>query len=301
MGYRNIMISNPVKLSIKNEQLILDGEIQRSIPLEDINCILIENQQTTLTTYFLQQASDSGIVLYICNKKHIPNTVILPMSRHSRHFKMLKNQIAINKPLQKRLWQQIVIQKILNQAKCLELNEIEGYEDLYSMSRQVQSGDKTNIEAKAAAYYFKKLFGDYFVRRDDSVVNIMLNYGYAIIRGIVARSIVCYGFEPSIGLFHSSELNSFNLADDFIEPFRPIVDLYVSQKFDYAEVNTGMTVDMKQGLFSLLGCDMEVCGEMHSLSNSIDKLIMSYSSCLLEKRQELMLPQLVSLQNHQYE
>lgn len=298
MGYKNIMISNPTELTIKDQQLKID---EVKIPLEDINCILLENRSIKVSAYFLQQLAELGVALYICDSKHIPNAVLLPLVRHSRHYKMLKYQIDIAKPFQKRLWQQLVIQKILNQAKCLELNGIEGYEELQGFSNQVQSGDKTNIEAKAASFYFRRLFGTNFTRSDENVVNSMLNYGYAIIRGIVARSIVCYGFEPSIGLFHHSELNSFNLADDFIEPFRPVIDLYVSQKYDCAEVESDLTPAMKRELFTLISCDVNVRGEIHSVSNAVDKLIMSFSSCLSGARADLLMPELMPLKMHEYE
>lgn len=135
------------------------------------------------------------------------------------------------KPLQKRLWQQVVIQKIRNQALCLQLLELDGHEELLRMCKEVQSGDRTHVEAKAAAYYFRCMYGLGFSRGNDHIINSALNYGYAIIRGMIARSIICYGLEPSIGIFHHSELNNYNLADDMIEPFRPLVDLYVSSHF----------------------------------------------------------------------
>lgn len=301
MGYRNIMISNPMQLHIKNQQLILGTDEKHCIPMEDINCILIETQSVQLSAYFLQKAAELGVAVFVCDRTHTPNGVLLPLVRHSRHYHMLKNQITASKPFQKRLWQQIVVQKIKNQAKCLELNGIDGYRELEKMSRQVQSGDRTNMEAVAALFYFRRLFGDGFVRREDCIINAALNYGYAIIRGLIARSIVCYGFEPSIGIFHHSEQNSYNLADDLIEPFRPIVDLYVAQHFSEEEADDMLTSEDKRGIFRILSYDMTVCGEYHSLSNSIEKLVMSFSSCMDGRREDLMVPGLVSLQAHEYE
>lgn len=301
MGYKNIMISNPVKLSVKNQQLQINGVEEIKIPLEDINCILIENMTVSLSTYLLQACSEYGIVVYLCDEKHLPNTVLLPLVRHSRHYKMLKAQLEINKPFQKRLWQQLVIQKISNQSRCLRFLERDGWQQLDSMQRQVLSADKTNIEAKAAALYFRELVGVKFYREEDSIINSALNYGYAILRGLIARTLICYGFEPSIGLFHHSELNSYNLADDFIEPFRPIVDLYVMNHFQYLEKNSDFTSDMKRGLFRLLSFDMIIQGEKHSVSNSIDKAVMSFNSCLMGVKEELLLPVLILEQVHKYE
>uniref|UniRef100_UPI003FF11968 type II CRISPR-associated endonuclease Cas1 n=1 Tax=Roseburia sp. TaxID=2049040 RepID=UPI003FF11968 len=301
MGFRNIKIDSHVKLQIKNQQLLIDAGEEIQIPLEDINCILIENQTVTLSAYLLQKLADMGIALYVCDEKHLPNAVLLPMVRHSRHFKILKYQMEAAKPLQKRLWQQIVIQKIKNQALCLELLGREGAKELFAMCREVQSGDRTHVEAKAAAFYFKSMYGIGFSRGNEHIINSALNYGYAIVRGLIARSIVCYGLEPSIGVFHCSELNSYNLADDLIEPFRPLVDLYVSQHYDISEIDSVLTPEAKRGIFGIINFDMDVKGEKRIISNCVDMLAASYSSALQERRTDLDLPELIQLQVHRYE
>lgn len=301
MGFRNIKIDSSMKLQIKNQQLLIEaGEIV-SIPLEDINCILIENQSVTVSSYFLQKVADMGIAVYVCDEKHLPNAVLLPMVKHSRHFKILKCQMEAAKPLQKRLWQQVVVQKIKNQALCLQLLNNPGADELMKMCKEVQSGDRTHVEAKAAAFYFRSLYGLGFSRGDDHIINSALNYGYAIIRGLIARSIVCYGLEPSIGIFHHSELNNFNLADDMIETFRPLVDLYVSKHFDISEMDSNLTPEIKRGLFGIINFDMSVKGEKRIVSNCIDMLIASYSSALQGNRTHLDLPELMQLQVHSYE
>ena len=301
MGFRNIKIDSHVKLSIKNQQLYIETDILRQIPLEDINCIIIENQTVTVSAYLLQKMADMGITVYVCDEKHLPNAVLLPMVRHSRHFKILKYQIEAGKPLQKRLWQQIVVRKIRNQALCLAYLDLDGSEELMKMCKEVQSGDRKHVEAKAAAFYFKSLYGLGFSRGNDHVINSALNYGYAIVRGLIARSIVCYGLEPSIGVFHHSELNNFNLADDMIEPFRPLVDLYVSQNYDVAEIDSDLTPERKRDIFGIINYDMDVKGEKRIISNCIDMLVASYSSALQGKRSDLELPELMQLQVHSYE
>ena len=301
MGFRNIKIDSHVKLSIKNQQLYIETDILRQIPLEDINCIIIENQTVTVSAYLLQKMADMGITVYVCDEKHLPNAVLLPMVRHSRHFKILKYQIEAGKPLQKRLWQQIVVRKSRNQALCLAYLDLDGSEELMKMCKEVQSGDRTHVEAKAAAFYFKSLYGLGFSRGNDHVINSALNYGYAIVRGLIARSIVCYGLEPSIGVFHHSELNNFNLADDMIEPFRPLVDLYVSQNYDVAEIDSDLTPERKRDIFGIINYDMDVKGEKRIISNCIDMLVASYSSALQGKRSDLELPELMQLQVHSYE
>lgn len=301
MGFRNIKIDSNLQLHIENQQLVIGNFSEIKFPLEDINSILIENQAVTFSSYFLQKMADMGIAVYVCDEKHLPNAVLLPMAKHSRHFKVLKCQIEIGKPLQKRLWQQIVIQKIKNQSLCLRLLNKDGASELQKMCKEVQSGDKTNVEAKAAAYYFRKMYGLGFSRADDHIINSALNYSYAIVRGIIARSIVCYGLEPSIGLFHRSELNCFNLADDMIEPFRPIVDLHVSGKFDISETRDVLTPEIKRELYGIINYDMLIKGEKRILSNCVDMLIASYSSILQGNKEELDLPELMQLQVHSYE
>lgn len=300
MGYRNIKIESSIGLHIKNGQLVI-GDKGISFPLEDINSVLIENQAVTVSAYMLSEFAKQEIALYVCDEKHLPNAVLLPLVKHSRHFKMLTKQIEAGKPLIKRLWQQIIVCKIKNQALCLKYMKIDGYEKLLAMTKEVQSGDKTHVEAKAAAYYFRALYGENFTRADECIVNSAMNYAYAIIRGLIARSIVCYGLEPSLGMFHHSELNSFNLADDLIEVFRPIVDLYVASHFDISEVDADLTPQIKRDLFNIINYDMSVKGEKRIISNSIDMLVYSYSGAIQGNRTDLELPELIPLQVHSYE
>ena len=300
MGYRNIKIESSIGLHIKNSQLII-GDRGISFPLEDINCVLIENQSVTVSSYMLQEFAKNEIALYVCDEKHLPNAVLLPLVKHSRHFKMLIRQIEVGKPLIKRLWQQIIVCKIKNQALCLKEMELDGCDKLLAMTKEVQSGDKTHVEAKAAAYYFRALYGDEFTRDNECIINSAMNYAYAIIRGLIARSIVCYGLEPSLGMFHHSELNSFNLADDLIEVFRPLVDLYVASHFDIAEVDSDLTPQIKRDLFNIINYDMSVKGDKRIISNCIDMLVYSYSGAIQGNRTDLELPELIPLQVHSYE
>lgn len=301
MGYRNLKIESSIKWHIKNQQLLLGEDGSCSFPLEDIDTILIENQTVKLSAYMLQEFAKQGIGVYVCDEKHMPNAVVLPLLKHGRHFRILKAQIALGKPLQKRLWQQIVCQKIENQAECLRLLDKQGSDTLFAMSKEVQSGDKTHVEAKAAAYYFSSLFGKEFTRGEDHIINSALNYGYAIIRGMIARELICYGFEPAIGLFHKSELNSFNLADDMIETFRPLVDLYVAKRFDYDEKQNVLTPEIKREIYRLINYDMLIADEHHTVSNCVEKAVASLSTSIQESKNVLKLPVLIELQEHRYE
>lgn len=301
MGFRNIKIDSDVKVHIKNQQLVIETGDSAYFPLEDINSILIESQNVNISSNLLHTLADNGIALYVCDEKHLPNAVLLPLVRHSRHYKILKSQMEVAKPLQKRLWQKVIMQKIRNQALCLKLMNLDGYDELLHMAREVQSGDKTHVEAKAAAFYFKNLFGLGFTRGDDHIINSALNYGYAIVRGMIARSIVCYGLEPSLGIFHHSELNSYNLADDMIEVYRPLVDLWVSRKFDISEVESALTPEIKRGIYGIINYDMSMKGEKRIVSNCIDMHVASFAAAIQGKREDIDLPELMELQVHSYE
>jgi CRISPR-associated protein Cas1 len=263
MGYRNIFISSPAKLSCKNKQFILNTDMEYSIPIEDINCVMIEDLRCNITAYTLSLLAQEGVTVFICDDKHLPVGTMLSLWNHSRQYKIIKSQLNQKKPFLKRLWQSIIIKKIENQAVCLSLSAKEGEQKLFAIAQNVKSGDVDNSEGKAARYYFQKLFGKGFYRGDDCITNACLNYGYAILRGVVARNLATYGFENSIGIFHHSEQNSFNLADDIIEPFRPVVDLYV--KININDDLEELTPKIKQGIFNLLNCNVLSDGQVHTV------------------------------------
>lgn len=300
MGYKNLMISKPAKLSIRNQQLVVEGEDVWTYPLEDMDTILVESGQVVLTSYCVQMAAENGVLIYFCDNKHLPNSVLLPMVSHSRHFRLLKMQIGVKVTLQKRLWSAIVKQKISNQGTCMRLAGRSGAQEVEGLAKCVMAGDKTNVEAQAAIIYFPRLFYHGFTRDDPNLINAALNYGYAILRGVIARSIVVYGMEPSIGLWHHSELNRYNLADDLIEPFRQVVDLYVVSFCEEWEEGD-LTVSIKRGLYQLLNTNVRIDGEVYSVSRAVDKMVVSLSGCLQGRREELSLPELLPFKQHCYE
>lgn len=299
MAYRNIIVTRNIGISVHNYQLVIGNE-DMCVPLEDINCLVLEHAGIMISSGVLQRLSENGCLVYICDEKYLPSTVVLPMARHSRHFKMLTVQLAVTKPRQNRLWQQIVKQKIANQAMCLKLCGKKNADQLYNMTKKVQSGDKTNVEAQAAALYFKSLFGNDFTRGDDNGINAALNYGYSILRGHISRSIVCYGFEPSLGINHHSQLNNFNLADDFIEPYRAMVDYFVYTQL-HMEEEKELGKEMRYQLVDIVNYDMSIHGEKHVIHHAIDKMVASYNSVLMGNKDELEIPELIELGRHNYE
>ncbi len=225
MGWRSLIISQPARLAVKNRQLLLEqdsGEV--TLPLEDLSVIVLETQHATLTAALLAELAAHDVTLLTCDACHQPNGVLLPYLPHSRALRVMQKQLALTLPQKKRAWQGIVRQKLLNQATCLDLHRPGEGDFLRVLARRVNSGDSENREATGANYHFATLFGREFTREQDRWINRALNYGYAIQRAAIARSLVCHGFLPAFGLHHKSQLNAFNLADDLIEPLRPLVD-----------------------------------------------------------------------------
>ncbi|MCA9233521.1 MAG: type II CRISPR-associated endonuclease Cas1, partial [Planctomycetales bacterium] len=204
---------------------------------------------------------DAGIVIVFSDARHTPSGLALPFHRHHRQSAVAAVQLGLNLPLKKRLWQSIVATKIENQAACLEICG-KSAEALRAMTKLVASGDPQNVEARAAREYWSLLFPE-FIRSDEGDLrNKMLNYGYAVVRASVARALVASGLLPCIGLFHNSATNAFNLADDLVEPFRPIVDRLV---FDLSEGGASSTNDLsleyRQALAAVLNADTLVADE----------------------------------------
>ncbi len=299
MEFRAIFIANQAYLSVRREQLVIRQAREVTIPMEDITSLLLESQAVTITSAALQKLAGYGVTVYLCDEKHLPAALLLPINRHSRQLKMLKGQIAMTKPTQKRLWQSVTMAKIRNQAKCLELLGRPGSGDLLELSRSVRSGDPDNCEASAAAQYFPALFGEGFTRGMDCLTNAALNYGYAILRGAVARNLVVHGLEPCLGIFHHSELNQFNLADDLMEPYRPLVDLYVAS--NVCDTDEDLCSELKQQLFNLTNYVLFQNGKRYRMVSAIGRMTESFARVLSQDAAALELPELIPLEPYRYE
>jgi CRISPR-associated protein Cas1 len=299
MAFRNVYLQNDVYLKIKDEQLVVKKTNEETtIPLEDLNSVCIESLQTVITTYTLQKFIEHDIIVYVCDEKHLPTGIIIGTNNYSRQLKNIKQQMEMSKPLTKRIWQDIVKVKILNQAKCLQELNIKQYTKLEEMLIGITSGDKNNVEAKAASLYFKLLFGSKFNRSLDCIQNAALNYGYAIVRGMIARTLVMYGFEPSIGIFHHSQLNNFNLADDFIECFRPLVDLYVLTNIDLTQDE--LTPENKKEIYKIINCLVLIDGKKFNIHGAIEYMIKSFSTSMNKNENLIKLPYLIKLEEYRY-
>ena len=300
MVWRSVVISKPAKLRREHFSLVVEQEQAARVPFEDIAVIVLNHREITLTHPVLSACGEYGIGLFATGDNHQPSGVFLPFLAHSRATRMQRMQLDIDKPSAKRAWAEVVKVKISNQAACLRLARLGDHERLDSYSRRVRSGDTENMEAQASAYYFPQLFGKGFHRAQGRWSNAALDYGYAVLRGAIARGLVAHGFLPSIGLFHRSEQNAFNLADDVIEPFRPLVDLYVINQLN-AEIDAERELSPadKVALVGLLNVDVGmprgVTSVLSAIEQSIESLVRVYeggSETLLE------LPRLIGLRQH---
>lgn len=287
MSFKQIFIKNKSYLSYQNNSMSVKNEFTDTlVSLDDIDIIIIENQQTTITSALLSNLAKADISVVFVDDKFNPTAISIGLYKNSRTSKIQKSQININKPRLNRLWQTMIYSKVSNQADVL--NSIKKDEYLYSLLKRINSGDKNNIEAVSASYYFKELFGKDFYRNNiEDNRNIALNYGYSILRSSIIRYIIAYGLNPSFGMWHSSELNAFNLADDLIEPFRPIVDKYV---LNNVSKNNLISSINKQELVALLYSKVKNNQEQTtSVNEAIKNIVASYQSFCLNKRDDIEL------------
>lgn len=290
MGWRILHIGKPCKLSVKNSQLIYETQENDtlSLPLEDISVIILENRQISLNNTLLSQIADYNIVLFTCDAFHMPSGVLFPFHQHSRYSDMAWQQIAVSEPLKKRIWQEIIKAKINNQAICLELFHRENALKLKEVAKLVQSGDAKNAEAFAANLYWKSLFNNFNRNDDKDIRNAALNYGYAVIRGCVARNVVGAGLLPCFGVHHANKLNQFNLVDDLMEPLRPFVD-YVVNLLDFNQISE-LTPDIKSDLVGVLARNCRLNMEIMNVLKASE--LMAYSLANVIKNKDVKYLQL---------
>ena len=299
MGWRSLMISRPARLRREHFSLAIEQGETVTVPFEDIAVIVLNHRQIVLTHPVLSACADYGIGLYALGENHQPNGVFLPFLQHTRTTRMLRFQLRASKPLIKQAWATIVRRKIENQAHCLRLAGCRGHGRLLAMQGEVRSGDTENLEGQAAAYYFPQLFGNDFFRGENGWINAALNYGYAILRGAIARGLVAHGLHPSLGIFHASEQNAFNLADDLLEPFRPLVDLWVSQAVCHIQgEGDALAPENKAALLGLLDKDVGMAGGSMSAFSAIEYAVESLCRTFESGEIALDLPLLLGLDAH---
>ena len=277
MAWRTVLIQNASKLSLSKGQLkISNEEGDFTLPLEDIFILILESSHIILTSSLLSACQDNCIGVVTCDAGHMPNGILLPFHPHSRQTRISHLQIGWSETLRKRLWQKIIQAKIRNQAACLAaLTDERQAARLQALAKKVASGDPENIEAQAARDYWPKLFGTRFRRNEPHIINSALNYSYAVLRAMIARSQVSYGLLPCFGLHHSNALNAFNLTDDVMEILRPTIDahIYAIIHSDYFDPNAEtLSVAHRQKLANIGALQVRYAGQIFTLTAVSDKL-----------------------------
>ncbi|MDD3465540.1 MAG: type II CRISPR-associated endonuclease Cas1 [Campylobacterales bacterium] len=296
MSWRVVYITEPSKLRLQDNALVIEKEQTHRVPLEDISTIVIETLQSTVSTQLLSQLSKHKIAVVICDDTHTPNGVLYHIGAHCRHPKVAKAQINTTSETKGLLWQQITRRKLLNQAKCVELcvGEEQALK-LYEYADNVLPNDNGCVEGYAAAYYFSVLYKN-FKRDTEALVdvrNAAMNYGYALIRANIIRSIAAVGLLPVFGIKHDSELNPFNLADDLIESFRPFIDKIVFENFDGKDTDRFLEKSDKVELLGIFSQKFSVDGKRLFLSSAIEAECESLVNVFFGNKKQLLLPEFV--------
>lgn len=297
---RTLYFGNPAKLQKQNEQLKVelkeDGE-EHQVPIEDIGMLVLDDPRIYITPGLVNALLDNNATVLWCDERHLPKGLILPMATNHVYTEKLRSQLDASQPLQKQLWKQTVKQKVRNQGAFLKKLGLPA-DNMEHWAKEVKSGDPQNVEAKASAYYWKKTFEFLDVPngvRDPSgpPPNNLLNYGYAVLRGVVARSLVASGCLPAVGIHHRNKYNPFCLADDIMEPFRPFVDRLVIELIkEEDEIPTDIHKELKKGLLRIPTLDVVIEEQKSPLMVGMQRTTASLMDCFEKTREKLLYPHL---------
>ena len=280
---RIISINNPAILSIKDNQLVItQWNTKNTIPFEDIGIIVLDHQEITIRSSIFEACDIHGATLLHCSNSHMPVVLSLPIRGHTFANNYLRDQLSVSVPTKKQLWSVLIREKIQGQIENIRYlkKDTLAYENLLTSMR---SGDPENIEWQVASRYWKDIFGRDFIReRNVDGVNAWLNYGYGVMRASIARAVVAWGLHPSIGIWHDNQFNYFNLVDDLIEPFRPIVDRKVIDLAQRYDPNSWLNPEIKSEILSLLTIDMEYRWRQENLMHLLEGYIASFREGLME-------------------
>ena len=307
---RTLCFSNPIYLSLRNAQLVLHipevennktlpeaikKEAERTIPIEDIGVVVLDNRRITITSGAMEALLENNCAVITCNQKSMPVGLLLPLCGNTTQNERFRSQLEASLPLRKQLWQQTINQKILNQEHVLRINTAQETKCMRVWSNDVRSGDSDNLEARAAAYYWRNIFTTYpnFVRdREGTPPNNLLNYGYAILRAIIARALVGSGLLPTLGIHHHNRYNAYCLADDIMEPYRPYVDQLV---LDIIQCNleiSDITRDLKMQLLGIPMLDVVINGKRSPLMIAVQQTTASLAKCFAGEIKRISYPEM---------
>lgn len=289
---KTLFITKKYSITTKHNQLILKGEEREaSIPIEDIGFLVIENQQTYISIPSLSKLCDNNVSIIFCNNVHMPQSMLLNLDSHHIQQEHFKNQINASEPLKKQLWQQVIKTKITHQANLLDKLGKQTH-PLKHYAQKVLSGDTDNREGTAAAYYWKHIFDFEFKReRKGKYPNLFLNYGYIILRAAVARALSGSGLLNTLGIHHHNKYNAFCLADDIMEPFRPLIDakvIEIMNNYDDEE----LTTEIKSELLKVLTETVYFEDKKSTLMVGLNTVTSSLQKCFSGQSRKLIYPKL---------
>lgn len=293
---RTLFFGNPAYLSTKNEQLHISfpeaEKEDRTVPIEDLGMIVLEHQQITITNGLMVKLTDRKVAVVTCNGQHLPEGILLPMHGHSEQTERVRHQLNASIPLKKNLWQQTVSAKIKNQYALLK-DRGKASKRMEYLYKNVNSGDSTNHEAQAAAIYWQELFEIREFNRTQMGMppNNLLNYGYAILRAIIARALVSSGLLPGVGIWHRNKYNAYGLADDIMEPYRPFVDFVVTHIVETYDDYSSLSTELKKELLSIPALDVLIDGQKSPLMVAASRTTSSLFDCFAGLSRKIIYPE----------
>ena len=300
---RVLCFTNPSYLSLRLKQIVCELPSQKgdaasrmiathTIPIEDVGVVILDHKQITITQALLSALLENNCAVITTNDQHMPVGLQLPLSVNSIQSERFRQQLNASEPLRKQMWQQTVTAKILGQADVLREVGIEA-NNMYAWAKDVRSGDADNMEARAAAFYWRNVFHDpNFVRgQEGDPPNNLLNYGYAIVRAIIARALVAAGLLPTLGIHHHNRYNAYCLADDIMEPYRPFVDKLVIAIMKRHEDITSLTTEIKRDLLSISTADVLIDGHRSPLMVAAQTTANSVQKCFVGEIRKIIYPE----------
>ena len=305
---RTLYFGNPAYLSLKNGQMLLrlpevetnkdlpqsfKKEAERTFPIEDIGVVILDNKRITITQGLLESLLRNNCAVITCDSTSMPTGLLLPLDGHTLQNERFRAQIDCSKPLRKQLWQQTVQAKIANQATMLEKLVLVEVGNMRAWVPLVRSDDADNLEARAAAYYWRNFFPEFpdFVRgREGEPPNNLLNYGYAILRAVVARALMGSGLLPTLGIHHHNKYNAYCLADDIMEPYRPFFDeLVKSITAKHTDIDE-LTTELKRELLTIPVLDVVINGKRSPLMVAATLTASSLAKCFAGEAKNIVYP-----------
>ncbi|MBA5792539.1 type II CRISPR-associated endonuclease Cas1 [Flavobacterium sp. xlx-214] len=292
---RTIYIGNPSYLKLKDNQLKIEDattkEIKGSVPIEDLGFLVLDHYQITISHQLIVMLQQNNVAIISCDESHMPLGLMLPMSGHVEHSERLKHQINVSEPLRKQLWKQTVESKIYQQKEILRKQNLP-FDAMITYMNDVKSGDTTNMEGIAAQYYWKTLFDDFTRERKGDAPNNFLNFGYSVLRSMVARALVSSGLNPTIGIFHRNKYNAYCLADDVMEPYRPYIDELV---VEWMQIQQSYILDKsaKSHLLQLATKDVYINGLQRPLVTALSITTSSLCKCFTGESRVIHYPMMV--------